>query len=62
MRNMRRSRARCLCGLRATLHFHPVTHVKLTCDDARKAHPSATVRPVSFLEALQTVALRKDMR
>lgn len=48
-RNLRKSRSRCLCGLRVSLHFTP-NNRKLDCDAAKAAHPRATVRPVSFAD------------
>lgn len=51
-RNLKKSRERCLCGLRAALHFTLDNH-KLSCDEARRLHPRATVRPGALLDALQ---------
>lgn len=48
-RNIRKSRERCLCGLRVSLHF-TTTNRKLDCDTAKAAHPRATVRPVTFAD------------
>lgn len=50
-RNLRKSRARCLCGLRVSLHFTQ-DNQKLLCWQARAMHPRATVRPLTFVELL----------
>lgn len=52
-RNLRRSRARCLCGLRVSLHFTPDNR-KLSCEEARHIHPRATVHRSSVLDALRS--------
>lgn len=51
-RNLRRDpRARCLCGLRTTLHF-TAGNRKLTCQEARDAHRRASLRPADLREQL----------
>jgi len=52
LRNLRKSHARCLCGLRVSLHFTPDNR-KMSCEDASYEHPQATVRPVTFSDVLQ---------
>lgn len=52
LRNLKKSRARCLCGLRVSLHFTPDNR-KLSCDDASYEHPQATIRAESFASLLQ---------
>ena len=41
-RNLRKSRARCLCGLRSTLHYTTVNR-KLTCAEAAELHRYAGI-------------------
>lgn len=50
-RNTRKSRARCLCGLRVALHFTP-NNVKLDCWEAAARHQRATVKPTTLRDAL----------
>jgi hypothetical protein len=47
--------SRCLCGLRAALHFtHPhMTGRKLTCGEARARHPYAVAKCLPFISVLK---------
>lgn len=57
--NLRKSRARCLCGLRVSLHFTPDNR-KLSCEEAASMHRYATVRRERFVCLL--LAARKAVR
>ena len=47
--------ARCLCGLRAVLHFagRGMTGAKLTCGEARLKHPYAVAKCGPFVSVLR---------
>lgn len=60
-RNLRKGRARCLCGLRVTLHF-TTDNRKLDCAEARRMHPRATRSCAPFADLLQSAAVDRALK
>ena len=56
-RNLRKSRARCLCGLRTSLHFTEDNR-KLTCEQAAELHRLASIRFSPLRELLARSVIR----
>jgi len=45
-----RRTGRCVCGVKVALHYDVATNRKLTCEQARRAHPRAAQKACTFAQ------------